>query len=152
MFTRILYEISKEKNVKLKQIRASKGLVTFTTLDNSLRITYQPTYATPWKYKDKFLEDNPDIVIEKSDGTCFILDAKNSYYSTKNLTPNLHQMRSYLSTTNSNYGIFIHSNSQDPNFWEEIFTEKGQSIIWTSLIPGTKINSIENIIGLILRS
>ena len=65
-------KMSKEKNVKLKQVRASKGLVTFTTLDNSLRITYQATYATPWKYKDKFLEDNPDIVIEKSDGTCFI--------------------------------------------------------------------------------
>jgi len=35
VFTKILYEISKKKNVKLKQIRASKGLVTFITLDNS---------------------------------------------------------------------------------------------------------------------
>ncbi len=152
VFTKILYEISKKKNVKLKQIRASKGLVTFTTMDNSLRITYQVTYATPWIYKDKFIEDNPDIVIEKSDGTCFILDAKNSYYSPKNLTPNLHQMRSYLSTTNSNYGIFIHSNSQDPKCWQEIFTEKGQNIVWTSLIPGTKSISLENITSLILAS
>ena len=152
VFTKILYEISKKKNVKLKQIRASKGLVTFITLDNSLRITYQATYATPWKYKDKFLEDNPDIVIEKNDGTCFVLDAKNSYYSPKNLTPNLHQMRSYLSTTNSNYGIFIHSNSQDPKFWEDIFTDKGLKIIWTSLIPGRIGNSLENIMSLILGS
>ena len=61
-------------------------------------------------------------------------------------------MRSYLSTTNSNYGIFIHSNSQDPKFWEDIFTYKGQKIIWTSLIPGRIGNSLENIMSLILGS
>ena len=150
VFTKILYEISK-KNVKLKQIRASKGLVTFITLDNS-KDNLSGYLCDALEIQRQISRRYSDIVIEKNDGTCFVLDAKNSYYSPKNLTPNLHQMRSYLSTTNSNYGIFIHSNSQDPKFWEDIFTDKGQKIIWTSLIPGRIGNSLENIMSLILGS
>ena len=87
-----------------------------------------------------------------NDGTGFILDTKNSYYSPKNLTPNLHQMRSYLSTTNTNYEMFINSNAQDTKCWEQIFTDKGQNIIWTSLIPGTESISLEKIIELVVGS
>lgn len=58
-------------------------------------------------------------------------------------------MRSYFSTTNSNYGMFINLNAQDTKCWEQIFTDKGQNIIWTSLIPGTESISLEKIIELV---
>ena len=128
----------------------------------TLCITYVPTHVSHILCMHVHNMSDVIVVVSRQDwdtngmrhgsGNVEKKNDENLFNKMKNLTPNLHQMRSYLSTTNSNYGIFIHSNSQDPKFWEDIFTDKGQKIIWTSLIPGRIGNSLENIMSLILGS
>ena len=60
--------------------------------------------------------------------------------------PNLDQMRLYMKTLNARYGIFIHSQSEDPSLWKGITTENNnQRIIWTSVTPAFRgLSSIQN--------
>lgn len=147
VFSKLLYEIAITNNIGLRQIRSAKGLVTFTSLDNSFKITYQARYLTKWKDQEENIEDVPDIIIERADGNSFIIDAKNIYYSSKNSRPNLHQMRNYITTTQSTSGIFIHSNAEEKTLWKEIESaEKNQKIIWTALVPNTLNENLNQII------
>jgi len=66
-----------------------------------------------------------------------IIDAKNRKYTLSDSKPNLDQMRSYMTTLNGRYGVFVHSESDDPAFCKQIINEEeDQKIIWTSLSPG----------------
>jgi hypothetical protein len=64
-------------------------------------------------------------------------------------------MDSYLrSASNGQYGIFVHSESEDPSLWKTIINEKdNQEINWTCLIPcsseTTNTTNLERIIRLI---
>jgi hypothetical protein len=83
-----------------------------------------------------------------------VIDAKNSRYTLSDSKPNVDQMRSYMATLNGKYGIFVHSESDDPAFCKEIINEKDdQKIIWTSLLPGNldtvNAQNLENIIQII---
>jgi hypothetical protein len=76
-----------------------------------------------------------------------LIDAKNRRYVVGNPRPNLHQMRSYMRILGARYGIFIHSESENPSLWKEIRNEADhQNIIWTSVIPGSSdIISAQNL-------
>ena len=83
-----------------------------------------------------------------------VIDAKNSRHIIKDSRPNLDQMRLYMKTLNARYGIFIHSESEDPNLWKEVTSELGsQRIIWTSIVPDSpgrsSIQNFERTIALV---
>jgi hypothetical protein len=141
------------KNLKFKESTRSKGVMTISSDNGLIKITYQPIYDTEWKYNKVYLEDNPDIAIEFKNGSTIIFDAKNREYSrTSNRHQNRHQMDSYIRSANAKYGIFIHSRSDDPEVWEETQREGyNQTIVWTCLIPDKPSNNeLEKIIQLIL--
>ena len=120
--------------------------VDFRADDGSFHIIYQARYDSGWRDQDRPIEDVPDIAIEFNNGMTLVIDAKNSRHSIENSRPNLDQMRLYMKTLNANYGIFIHSQSEDPNLWKEITTENNnQRIIWTSVTPAfSGLSSIQN--------
>ena len=46
-------------------------------------------------------------------------------------------MDSYIRSTNAKYGLFIHSESENPELWEKLPKKiNNQEIVWTCLIPG----------------
>jgi hypothetical protein len=113
------------------------------------------------------MQDVPDIAIEFKDGKTILIDAKNSPYTLSESKPNLYQMRFYMTTVSPRYGIFthrmnnalpkirgigifVHSESEDPDLKKEVINEKdGQKIIWTSLVPGDKLTSSQNLKSII---
>ena len=149
VFCKILYAIAKNYELKLTEVRSSKGIVTFKNADNSFYLIYQARYPTEWTV----IEDNPDITLEFKNGNNMIIDAKNEFYTLSNQHPNQHQMRSYMSTLKARYGVFVHSASQEPNIWNAIPDKKNNQIIWTSLVPGnvdkTNDRNLEKILELI---
>jgi hypothetical protein len=145
IFCKILYAISQIHSLKFKEINSSKGLVDFKATDGLFHILYQPRFQTEWIDQERHIEDRPDIVIEFKNGINIIIDAKNSFYKTKKPTPYLYQMRSYMKTINARYGIFFHSESEDPNLWREIYNKTThQKIMWTSAIPGSLNDATAN--------
>jgi hypothetical protein len=92
------------------------------------------------------LRDIPDIVIESKKWIKIIIDAKNRRYLLGTPRPNLHQMRSYMRALGAKCGLFIHSESENPNLWKEIINETdNQNIIWTSITPDPGVvSSVEN--------
>ena len=152
VFCRILYRVAQRYDIRFKEIHSSKGVAEFKAVDGSFHIIYQARYNTEWRDQDTYIEDVPDITIESKNGMAVVIDAKDMRYTFSDSTPNLHQMRSYMTTLNGRYGVFIHSKSDDPSVWKEVIREGDQKIIWTSLIPeNPKINSqnLEKIIQLI---
>lgn len=145
IFCKILYAIAQTHNLKFREIHSSKGLVDFRADDGSFHIIYQARYDSGWRDQDKTIEDVPDIAIEFKNGITLIIDAKNSRH-TKDSRPNLDQMRLYMKILNARYGIFVHSESENPNLWKEVASELGsQRIIWTSIVPDSPgLSSIEN--------
>lgn len=136
LFCKILYSISQIYDIKFKESNSSTGLVKFKANDGSFHILYQPRFQTEWIDQDRFIEDKPDILIEFKNGNSMIIDAKNSYYSTTRPRPYFNQMRSYMKTLNSRYGVFIHSESEDSSLWREVYSNtSGQKIIWTTISP-----------------
>jgi hypothetical protein len=129
--------VSIYRSLRFKELRSSKGVMTLNSEDGSIKIAYQPSYDTEGKWKDGYLQDNPDIAIELESGLSIIVDAKNEEYKTSNSHPNRPQMDSYIRSTNARYGVFIHSRSENPELWEKLPKDmNNQEIIWTCLIPG----------------
>lgn len=152
VFCRILYGVAQKYDIRFKEIHSSKGVAEFKAVDGSFHIIYQPRYKTKWRDQDRYIEDVPDITIESKNGMAVVIDAKDRQYTFSDSTPNLHPMRSYMTTLNGRFGVFIHSKSDDPSVWKEIIRDGDQKIIWTSLIPeNSKISSqnLEKIIQLI---
>ena len=58
-----------------------------------------------------------------------------------------------MKTLNAKYGIFVHSESEDPSLWKEVTNETGgQKIFWTSVAPdssGPSNSNFEKTIALI---
>ena len=125
------------KSLRFEESHSSKGVMTLNSEDGSVKIAYQPSYDTEWKWKDGYLQDNPDIAIEVENGLSIIVDAKNQKYHTSDSHPNRPQMDSYIRSTNAKYGVFIHSESENPELWEKLPKKiNNQEIVWTCLIPG----------------
>ncbi|MEM3007881.1 MAG: hypothetical protein QXY15_07500 [Candidatus Nitrosotenuis sp.] len=122
----------------------------FATDDHSVLIRYQPSYLTGWVDANQPIYDTPDIVIE-FDNKRFVIDAKNSRHLDKYPRPNFRQMRSYLSTTDANVGVFIHSEADDTSLWKVVKNNTGKTVIWTSFSPRVSNSAIDysNIIKLI---
>lgn len=148
VFCKILYGVAQKYDIRLKEIHSSKGVAVFKAVDGSFHIIYQARYNTKWRDQGTYIEDVPDITIESKTGRTIVIDAKYEEYTLSTPKPNLFQMRSYMTTLNGTYGIFIHSKSDDPSIWKEITSEGDQKIIWTSLIPeNSKTNAnLEKII------
>jgi hypothetical protein len=153
IFCKILYAIAQIHNLRFREIRSDRG-VEFRADDGSFHIIYQAHYDSGWKDQERPIEDIPDIAIEFKNGTSMVIDAKNSRHTIENSRPNLDQMRLYMKTLNARYGIFIHSQSEDPNLWKEVSSEnESQRIIWTSITPGfpspSNIQNFERTISLV---
>lgn len=144
VFCKILYAFAEKYDLKLTEVRSSKGIVTFQNTDNSFHLIYQARYPTEWTDEGKPIEDIPDITLEFRNGNNIVIDAKNRFYTLSDPRPNLHQMRSYMDTLNAKYGIFVHSASQDPSIWKTIPDKRNNQIIWTSLVP-SKINKTNRV-------
>ncbi len=156
VFCKILYEVAQKYSVRFKEIHSSKGVVEFKAVDGSFHIIYQARYNTKCRDQDRYIEDVPDVTIESKNGMTVIIVAKDSLYTLANSTPNLDQMRSYMTTLNGRYGIFIHSQASDPAVWNKIIREEDdKQIVWTALIPGNpdraNDQNLEKIIQLIQR-
>jgi hypothetical protein len=135
VFCKILYAIAEKYDMKLTEVRSSKGIVTFKNADNSFHLIYQARYPTEWTDEGIPIEDVPDITLEFRNGSNMIIEAKNRFYSLSDPRPNLHQMRNYMDTLNAKFGIFVHSASEKPLIWKTIPDKSNNQIIWTSLIP-----------------
>lgn len=136
LFCKILYSISLKYDIKFKESNSSIEPIRFKATNGSFHILYQPRFQTEWIDQGRSIEDKPDILIEFRNGNSIIIDAKNSYYKTITPRPYFSQMRSYMKTLNAQYGIFIHSASEDPNLWREVYSNtSGQKIIWTTANP-----------------
>jgi hypothetical protein len=156
IFCKVLYAISEIFDLKFTEASGSRGAAIFRSNDGFVKIIYQATYDTDWKDQGKFFEDIPDIAIEFKNAATIIIDAKNSHFRFNNISrEHQRQMDSYLrSAPNGQYGIFVHSDSEDPSLWKTIINEKhNQEINWTCLVPGssetTNTTNIERIIKMI---
>ncbi|MEM2140843.1 hypothetical protein [Nitrososphaera sp.] len=123
----------------------------FATDDRSVLIRYQPSYLTGWVDANQPIYDTPDIVIEFDNNMRFVVDAKNSHHLDKYPRPNFRQMRSYLSTTDANVGVFIHSEADDTSLWKVVKNNTSKTVIWTSFSPNVSNAAVDdsNIIKLI---
>ena len=143
VFCKILYAIAEKYDLKLTEIRSSKGIITFRDTDNSFQLIYQGRYPTEGTDEGKPIENIPDITLEFRNGSNIVIDANNRFYTLSDPRPNLHQMRSYMDTLNAKYRIFVHSASQDPSIWKTIPDKRDNQIIWTSLVQ-SKFNKTNN--------
>jgi hypothetical protein len=131
VFCKILYSITQRYEITFKEIHSSKGVADFRASDRSFHLVYQAHYIIHWKDQDRDIEDVPDIAIEFNNGMKFIIDAKNSHHTLSDSRPNLDQMRSYMTSLNAKYGVFIHSESEDLNLRKGIENKKNnQTIIY----------------------
>jgi len=150
IYVKLLFEISKKFDIKLKEVNSNRGACTFVSNDRSLNLIYQAKYDSRWKKQNNDeIYDYPDIVLEFTNGQRVIIDAKNSKYQYNNPTPNFGQMRSYLRSADAQYGFFIHSNSENPNLWYKITDEKNtKQIVWTTLRPGENDINLKKILSI----
>jgi hypothetical protein len=142
IFCKILDALSDIYKLKFKEGSRSDGVATFQTSDGLLKITYQKRYETEWMYKDKWLEDKPDIAIEYKNGNSIIIDAKNSDYVKAGPYYCREQMDSYMNSANARYGILVFSLA-NTGLWKEITRYDKLKIVWTHLTPSNS-TSIED--------
>ena len=161
----LTYDLRFIQSRSIRGIR--KGIANFISNDKSILVTYQPVYITDWEDSSlsessglRFLENIPDISIDfLKKGTSIILDAKNSYLKSKG-RPYRHQMTNYMTTSNSKYGILVHSDSESPVLFNSISRKStNQQIIWTSVSPlhedttnSNNLNKIMNLVSLCLNA
>lgn len=146
VFYKILDMMVDYFKVKFKE-SVSSGTV-FMSEDGSIKMIYQKRYKTKWLDKNgNPIEEIPDIVIQSSNGSSIVVDAKNAEYSSESHNPYWRQIGSYIDHANARYGILIFSHG-DAKSWNDLKTQdEGLGAIWTTLTPsqtGNKNNTNDN--------
>ena len=146
VFYKLLELVNNICDSALKEISHRKGVATFRTKDNTLKITYQPIYKTGWMDGDVHVQDRPDVVIEFNNSNV-IIDAKNSMLPPGKIYPYRRQIDSYMASAGNektDFGILIFSSAAEQDW--KVITRLKQNIVYIGISPrfDTRTNLANN--------